>query len=81
MAGKPKPPDERRAIKFYVQLTADEAQTIRQAADALGISYSAFLRQEGLQRARNMPLAEVDARQLKLPSASVSAPRVARRRA
>jgi hypothetical protein len=79
MAGKPKPPEERRSVVIPVNFTEDEARLLREAADATGIAYAAFLRSAGLSRAVDVRRAGVDVRQLTLPSA-VPAPKVARRR-
>jgi hypothetical protein len=78
MAGKPKPSDERRSVRVPVQLTELEHASIREAADAVGISYSELLRSAGLSRAADIRRTAVNVRQLTLPGAT--APKVARRR-
>ena len=62
-----------------VQLTEVEAAKIREAADALDISYAELLRSSGLSRANDIRRTAINVRQLTLPVAA-SAPKVARRR-
>lgn len=79
MAAKPKLPEQRQSDFIRITMTEAEGREIREAADAAGMAYAAFVRNAALTQAANVRRLAINVRQLTLPSAP-PAPRIAKRR-